>query len=169
MKELWYNKPAGNWNEALPLGNGRMGAMVFGCTYVERIAMNEDSMWYGGFNDRVNPDAKANLAEVRRLLREDDITAATRLAEETLSGIPDGERHYEPLCDIVFQQIGKDEPVGIHGFRSMEKRDMTKLEKPVENYRRSLDLHTGIASVSYTAEGTECIRECFLSHTFPYR
>ena len=51
MKELWYAHPAVQWNEALPLGNGRVGAMVFGGALIERIAMNEDSLWYGGFRD----------------------------------------------------------------------------------------------------------------------
>ena len=164
MKELWYDRPAADWNEALPLGNGRLGAMVFGCTYVERLAMNEDSMWYGGFRDRVNPNAREALPEIRRLLREDEITAATRLAEEALTGVPDGERHYEPLCDLIFQQIGAEEPVGLHGFRSLTKRDMSKLEKPVHNYRRSLNIDTGVAQVAYEAEGIPCFRECFLSH-----
>ena len=164
MKTLWYRHPAANWNEALPLGNGRMGAMVFGGTYVERVSMNEDSLWYGGFRDRVNPDALNNLQEVRRLLREDDITAATRLADETLAGVPSGERHYEPLCDIIFQQLGKAEPESMHGFRSMVGRDMTKLEKPVSDYVRQLDVDTGIATVSYSTEGIRCLRESFLSY-----
>ena len=56
--KLWYDAPAKEWNIALPLGNGRMGAMIFGGTVLERISLNEDTCWYGGFRDRVNPDAK---------------------------------------------------------------------------------------------------------------
>ena len=73
MNRLWYDRPAANWNEALPLGNGRLGAMVFGGTVVERVALNEDSLWYGGFRDRVNPDAKDALPKIRQLLREERI------------------------------------------------------------------------------------------------
>lgn len=149
MSELWYRKPAVDWNEALPLGNGRMGAMLFGGTVIERIALNEDSLWYGGFRDRVNPNAKAALPRIRQLLREDRIQEATLLAEESLTGVPDGERHYEPLCDLILQQMGDDPPIGLHGFRSMAKRDMTKLEKPVERYRRELDIDQGVAAVHY--------------------
>ncbi len=164
MSELWYRKPAVDWNEALPLGNGRMGAMLFGGTVIERIALNEDSLWYGGFRDRVNPNAKAALPRIRQLLREDRIQEATLLAEESLTGVPDGERHYEPLCDLILQQMGDDPPIGLHGFRSMAKRDMTKLEKPVERYRRELDIDQGVAAVHYDMNGKRFSRECFVSY-----
>ena len=64
---LWYQSPAEDWNSALPLGNGKLGAMVFGGPVAERIQLNEDSVWSGGFRDRVNPDCKNNLPEIRRL------------------------------------------------------------------------------------------------------
>ena len=83
--QLWYDAPAKDWNIALPLGNGRMGAMVFGGTVLERISLNEDSCWYGGFRDRVNPDAKKYLPVVRQLLKEDRIAEAQQLAEEALA------------------------------------------------------------------------------------
>lgn len=164
MNKLWYRHPAADWNEALPLGNGRMGAMVHGGTAVERLALNEDSLWYGGFRDRVNPDAREALPRVRELLRQDRIREATRLAEEALTAVPDGERHYEPLCDLILQQIGDKEPVGLHGFRSLQGRDMTKLEEPAEDYSRWLDLDTATAGVSYVREGVRCERECFVSY-----
>ena len=164
MSQLWYRQPAADWNEALPLGNGRMGAMLFGGTVIERIALNEDSLWYGGFRDRVNPDAKAAIPRIRQLLREDRIQEATLLAEESLTGVPDGERHYEPLCDLILQQLGDDPPIGLHGFRSMEKRDMTTLEKPVERYRRELDIDQGVAAVHYDMSGRRFFRECFVSY-----
>ena len=71
MLKLWYKKPANlfkGWNEALPLGNGRLGAMVFGGVQTERIQLNEDSVWYGGPRDRNNPDA-LELAKIRDLLK----------------------------------------------------------------------------------------------------
>ena len=65
---LWYRRPAAAWNQALPVGNGRLGAMVFGGVQEERIQLNEDTVWAGEYRDRVNPQAAASLAEVRRLL-----------------------------------------------------------------------------------------------------
>ena len=70
---LWYESPAKNWNEALPLGNGKIGAMVFGEAEKERIQLNEDTVWSGGFIDRINPDSYTHLEEVRRLLREGEV------------------------------------------------------------------------------------------------
>lgn len=67
---LWYRQPAAEWNEALPIGNGRLGAMIFGGIKEEYLQLNEDSIWYGGPRDRNNPDALRNLGEIRRLLRE---------------------------------------------------------------------------------------------------
>src|SRR5580765_2205186 len=67
---LWYRQPAKSWVEALPLGNGRLGAMVFGGVTNERLQLNEDTLWAGGPYDPVNPDAKDALPEVRRLLAE---------------------------------------------------------------------------------------------------
>ena len=113
MDTLWYRQSAACWNEALPLGNGKLGVMMFGGTAVERLALNEDSLWYGGFVNRVNPNAREALPEVRQLLREDRIPEATLLAEEALCGVPQGERHYEPLGDLLLQQLGEETPEGL--------------------------------------------------------
>ena len=86
---LWYQSPAEDWNSALPLGNGKLGAMVFGGPVAERIQLNEDSVWSGGFRDRVNPDCKNNLPEIRRLLREGDIAQAENLATLAMAGTPE--------------------------------------------------------------------------------
>ena len=163
MKKLWYTHPAGTWNEALPLGNGRMGAMVFGGALIERISMNQDSLWYGGFRNRVNPDAKANLPRIRQLLREDRIREATQLAEETLTAVPNGERHYEPLCDVILQQLDGNPPACMHGLRGLFKQDMNRFAVPTKGYIRSLDLDTGIARTEYEMKGKPCFRECFVS------
>jgi len=97
---LWYQSPAEDWNSALPLGNGKLGAMVFGGPVAERIQLNEDSVWSGGFRDRVNPDCKNNLPEIRRLLREGDIAQAENLATLAMAGTPEFERMYQTLGDI---------------------------------------------------------------------
>ena len=79
MNQLWYRKPARQWEEALPLGNGRLGAMVFGGIDKERIQVNEESMWYGGRVDRNNPDLKAYLPQIREHLSAGKIQEAERL------------------------------------------------------------------------------------------
>ena len=164
MSNIWFQRPASVWNEALPLGNGRLGAMVFGGTAVERVAMNEDSVWYGGFRDRVNPDAKEALPRVRQLLREERISEAQALAEIALTATPDGERHYEPLCDLILQQLDGGQMAGLHGMRSLNGKDLSKWEVPVENYRRELNLMNGIHTVSYMRKDRQVKREAFISY-----
>lgn len=161
--KLWYDAPAKDWNIALPLGNGRMGAMIFGGTVLERISLNEDTCWYGGFRDRVNPDAKKYLPVVRQLLKEDRISEAQQLAEEALTATPDGERHYEVLCDLILQQLDGDRPEGLHGMRNMRGTDMTRHERPVSDYRRELDIRDGVHTVSYVRKEKSIRRESFMS------
>ena len=160
---LHYDAHAKDWNIALPLGNGRMGAMVFGGTVLERISLNEDSCWYGGFRDRVNPDAKKYLPVVRQLLKEDRIAEAQQLAEEALTATPDGERHYEVLCDLILQQLDGETPEGLHGMRNLRGQDMSRHERPVSGYRRALDITDGVHQVSYVRKEKQIRRECFLS------
>src|SRR5436309_2720898 len=66
---IWFEDPAERWEEALPIGNGRLGAMVFGGPNHERIQLNEDSLWSGKYSDRVNPEALKNLPAIRKLLQ----------------------------------------------------------------------------------------------------
>ena len=140
--ELWYAHPADtDWTRALPLGSGRLGAMVFGNVTEERIALNEDSLWSGGPRDRVNPDARAALPEIRRLLFAGRLAEAHALTCDALSGIPDSQRHYEPLGDLLLT------------FPSGE----------VTDYRRSLDLDDAIAHVGYTQDGARYTREILTS------
>lgn len=161
--KLWYDAPAKDWNIALPLGNGRIGAMVFGGTVLERISLNEDSCWYGQYRDRVNPDARKYYPQVQRLLEEDRISEAQLLAEEALTGTPDGERHYEVLCDLILQQLDGERPEGLHGMRNLRGQDMTRHDRPVEDYRRELDLRDGVHAVSYLRKGRRVRRECLVS------
>lgn len=97
---LWYTQPAKDWNSALPLGNGFMGAMCFGGNCIDRFQLNADSLWYGSFRDRVNPDARKNLPVIRRMLAEGKVNEAEDLANLSLAAIPDYQCHYEPLCDL---------------------------------------------------------------------
>ncbi|HOZ48645.1 MAG TPA: glycoside hydrolase family 95 protein [Candidatus Hydrogenedentes bacterium] len=139
---LWYRQPAQEWVEALPAGNGRLGAMVFGGFPRERIQINEETVWDGYPRDRVNPKALEALPEVRRLLFEGQNEEATALAGETMMGIPCGVNSYQSLADVWLK--------------------MTKVET-VKKYRRALDLDSGIASTQYSADGVRYTRDVFVS------
>ncbi|WP_339233686.1 glycoside hydrolase family 95 protein [Paenibacillus sp. FSL R5-0517] len=139
---VWFNQPAKAWEEALPIGNGRLGGMVFGGIEQERIQLNEDSLWFGGPMDRNNPDAQTNLPRIRELLLEGRPQEAQRLASLALSGIPESQRHYLPLGDLHLAM-----PRG-----------------EVESYRRELDLEDGIVRVEYVRDGVQFRREIFASY-----
>lgn len=145
--KLWYKEPANNWDEALPTGNGRLGGMVFGNIYSERIQLNEDSVWYGGPIDRNNPDASKNLDKIRSLLMEGKIKEAEELSALALSGTPECQRHYETLGDLYL-------------FFTNEKGEVT-------NYTRELDLTTGVIKTDFTLDGTRYTRSVFTS--FPHQ
>ena len=140
---LWYKESARDWNEALPIGNGKLGGMIFGNTEKERIQLNEDSIWYGGPVDRNNPDAFTYLPKIRSLLFEGKIKEAERLATMALSGTPEGQRHYQPLGDLFLN------------FNHDKNR--------VENYLRELDLNSGLVKVQYSHDGVTYTREHFAS------
>lgn len=144
MDKIWYRQPAAEWNEALPIGNGRLGGMIFGKAAKEKIQLNEDSVWYGGPKERNNPDALHHLPQIRQWIAEGRIRDAEKLAVMALSGVPEGQRHYMPLADLTLAFAGH--------------------EGEVEDYRRELDLSTGIASVTYRTGGVRYNREILSSH-----
>lgn len=160
MRELWYRQPAKVWEEALPLGNGRLGAMVFGNVEAERLQVNEESVWYGGKKDRVNPDAKEWLPEVRRLIREGHISAAQELMGTVLTGCPASENPYQTLGDVklYFKHEGVKK-------EDAESPDMAPPSLSPEDvrYRRSLSLNEGICRTHYEISGVKYDRECFIS------
>jgi len=167
---IWHKEPAGSdWNSAYPLGCGRLGAMVFGNIDAERLQLNEDSIWSGGPRDRTNPDALKSLPEIRRLLLAKRPKEAEQLVQDSIAGVPDIMRNYEPLCDLLFQfdypgkarsftdekAVGNDEIV----FGRAERK-----EKAPSGYRRELDLERAVAAVSYSVDGVKFSRELFVSH-----
>ncbi len=162
---LWYKKAAADWNAALPLGNGFMGAMCFGGTLIDRFQLNNDSIWWGGPRDRINPDASDNIPVIRRLIREGRITEAEELANETMAGIPENQSHYEPLGDLFIIPEGS-ERIRILGIREHWSDQLNRIED-LPDYRRELDIDTGVHTVSYTKEGVFFSRESFIS--FPDR
>ena len=139
---LWYRHPASRWGDALPIGNGRLGGMVFGGIAKERIALNEDTIWNGKKRDRVNPEALKALPEVRRLLFEGKVKEAEALEEQKMMGIPNRQPPYQPLGDLNIEFTGLDN---------------------AQDYRRELNLATGVARVSYRVGDTTCTREIFSS------
>jgi alpha-L-fucosidase 2 len=138
---LWYRQPATKWTEALPIGNGRLGAMVFGGVGDERIQLNEGTVWAGEKRDRNNPAGATALAEVRRLLFAGKPTEAEALAGRDMIAIPSRMPPYQTLGDLNLR-FGDQEPT---------------------NYTRELDLDTAIVSVSYRASGSVYTREIFAS------
>jgi alpha-L-fucosidase 2 len=136
--KLWYRQPASVWTEALPVGNGRLGAMVFGGIETERIALNEDTLWSGSPKPWNNREAKKVLPEVRRLVMEDKYHEADALCKKMQGPY---NQSYLPLGNLVL-----------------------KLDAPgATDYRRELDLDTGVASVVYRSGGAVFTREVFCS------
>lgn len=139
---LWYKSPAEKWEEALPVGNGRLGGMVFGRPTDELIQLNEDSIWSGGFRKRNNPKAYENLEKMRRLIREGKTTEAERLCEDAFYGTNENQRHYQPLGDFHIWQGGTD------GYA---------------DYKRSLDLEKSLCAVQWEKDGVTYERTVFAS------
>ncbi|MBP7636636.1 MAG: glycoside hydrolase family 95 protein [Kiritimatiellae bacterium] len=139
---LWYDKPASRWTEALPVGNGRLSAMVFGGTSQERLQLNEGTLWAGGPYDPVNPEAKEALPEVRKLINEAKYREAAQLISAKVMAQPLGQMPYQTVGDLLLAFPGATNS---------------------ENYRRELDLETATASVRHTSEGVRYTREVFAS------
>lgn len=140
--KLWYQNPAKCWSEALPVGNGRFGGMVFGHPQREMIQLNEDSVWSGKKLDRINPDALSSLPKIRKLIRDGKLEEAQELTMYALSGVPNSERAYQTAGECY---------INLHGLGE------------IEEYKRELDLETGIASVTYQADGVIYKREVIAS------
>ncbi|MEK8103896.1 glycoside hydrolase N-terminal domain-containing protein [Micromonospora sp. M12] len=140
---LWYDEPASSdWLRALPIGNGRLGAMVFGNVDTERLQLNEDTVWAGGPYDSANTRGAANLAEIRRRVFADQWTQAQDLINQTMLGSPVGQLAYQPVGDLRL------------AFGSASG---------ASQYQRTLDLTTATATTSYVLNGVRFQREVFAS------
>ncbi|MCR5121773.1 MAG: glycoside hydrolase family 95 protein [Ruminococcus sp.] len=117
---MWYDSPADDWNMALPVGNGRIGGMVFGKTVCECIMLNEDSVWSGGLRRRNNSSAKPNLEKVRKLLFEERIAEAEEIVFDAFCGVPESQRHYMPLGELTIEHTDLDEKNVVYGRRSLD-------------------------------------------------
>ncbi len=165
--KLWYEQSAGeDWNQALPLGGGKLGAMVFGNVVSERIQLNEDSLWNGGPRRRENPSAREALPEIRRLLREGRLAAAHALANDALAGIPDSMRCYEPLADLLirFSHSGIELPLRPDALATADGYLSPSFDASVfSGYRRELDLENAVAATHYILGGIAYHRFHFVS------
>lgn len=141
--KLWYNQPATAWDEALPVGNGRLGAMVFGGVNTERLQLNEETVWTGKPENFINPGAKEALPAIRKLLFEGHYAEAQQLAQEKMMGDKTVWSSYQTLGDLVL--------------------DFGIVEQKASDYHRELDLETAIAKVKYVADGIRYSREIFAS------
>ena len=140
--ELWYKQPASVWVEALPVGNGRLGGMVFGDYKTERIQLNEESIWAGSKINNNNPGSLAHLPAIREAIFRGDYRKAEELSNKYMLGTPPRVRSYQPLGDLFITFDHSGEPTA---------------------YRRSLDLNTGVARTEYTINGNKIIQEVFAS------
>ncbi len=145
---LWYDTPAaGDWNRALPLGNGRLACMIFGDYPQERLQLNEESLWSGGPRDRSNPDALKNLSKIRKLVLEGELEKAEKMTCEAFTGLPPIMRNYEPLADLLITHL-----------------KLTGAQAPdAESYSRSLDLKQALSSTEFVSSQYSYRQECFIS------
>ena len=141
---LWYTQPAARWEEALPIGNGRIGAMVFGDAIQERLQLNEDTLWAGGPYDPSNPDALRALPEVRALVFAGRYGDALKLADASMMSKPLRQMPYQNVGDLLLSFGGAD-------------------GQPLQDYRRELNLDSATVTVSFRKGGIRYTRETFAS------
>jgi len=142
--ELWFSRPASRWMEAVPIGNGRIGGMVYGGAATERIDLTESTVWSGAPSDKnVNPTALENLGRIRELMFAGNYAEGGELCRQHLLGIPDSFGTHLPMATLELAFDG---------------------EAPTQDYRRSLNLDEAIAYVDYTREGRHFHREVFSSN-----
>lgn len=163
MNKICFREEAKDWNEALPIGNGFLGAMVFGKIGTERLQINEDSVWTGSFMERVNPDARENYPKVRELLLNGEIEQAELLAERSMYATYPHMRHYQTLGDVwidFYKQRGK----------TIFKKDQGGLlsvqheSVEVQTYNRELDISRAVGKIQYESEKGKYEREFFSSN-----
>lgn len=138
--KLWYKQPARNWNEALPVGNGRLGAMVFGNIREELIQLNEETLWSGGpVNSNPNPGVAKYLPKIRQALFTEDYAQAAKLTQQ-MQGLY--TESYEPLGDLIIKQVFTGHPA---------------------DYYRELDISNATATTRFSVNGVTYTREILAS------
>ncbi|WP_052417698.1 glycoside hydrolase family 95 protein [Cellvibrio mixtus] len=140
--KLWFDKPANQWEEALPLGNGRLGAMVYGGVTHENLQLNEDTFWAGGPHNNINPAAREALPHIRQLINQGNYADASALAEKTITSQDSNGMPYQTAGNLFL-----DFPDHTHAT----------------NYYRELDISNAVARTRYSANGVNYEREIFSS------
>src|SRR5690348_1335996 len=140
---LWFAQPAAQWTDALPIGNGRMGAMIFGGVPDERIQFNEDTLWKGYPHDYVRAGAHDHLAEIRQLLFKGKPGQAAEVIRQSFLSDPVRQKAYQPFGDLHFHFIGYTNAT---------------------DYRRELDLDSATVRVTYHADGVSYRRDALASY-----
>ena len=139
---VWYTHPADKWENAFPVGNGRLGAMVFGRTDEEQIQLNEDTYWSGGPYSTVVKGSYKALPEIQRLIFDGQYRKAHTLFGRSLMGYPVEQQKYQALANLVIKYQSK---------------------AAVSHYRHQLDLDTAIATTTYEQDGARFVKEVFVS------
>jgi alpha-L-fucosidase 2 len=142
---IWYNKPADKvWLDGLFIGNGYMGANVFGRVYNERIALNESTFWSGKPHDYDDPDANKYFGKIKDLVFSDKFKEAEKMVNEHFYGKPVAQQAYQPIGDMIlnFNVTGDS----------------------IKDYRRELDMETGVVKITYTEGKVKMTREVFMSY-----
>ena len=142
---LWYDEPAANWNEALPIGNGRIGGMIFGTTD-DKIQLNEETVWAGEPGNNIPMDVYPRIEDIRKLLFSGKYKEAQELANEVFPRHAPGNSNY----GMPYQTVGD--------LRIDFGHD------DVQEYKRTLDIEKGVATTSYTLNGVAYEREYFVSY-----
>ncbi|MBI4327721.1 MAG: glycoside hydrolase family 95 protein [Chloroflexi bacterium] len=140
--ELWYSKPAARWDEALPIGNGRLGAMVFGGLADERLQFNEDTLWTGQPHEYHHDGAVKHLPTIRQLLAEGKQREAQDLAMNEFMSVPLRQKAYQPFGDLLLHFAGQEQAA---------------------QYRRELDLDSAMVTVNYRVRDVAYRRQAFAS------
>jgi alpha-L-fucosidase 2 len=141
--KLWYNTPASKWEEAMPIGNGRLGAMVFGGTDVDQIQFNEETLWTGKPHDYSNQGAYKYLGQIRDLLWQGKQKEAETLALENFMSVPLRQQKYQPFGDLWLIFPGHESVTG---------------------YRRELDISTAVCKTEYSVNNVLFTREYIASY-----
>lgn len=140
--KLWYNRPAENWNEALPIGNGRLGAMVFGDPGKEQLQLNEETVWSGGPNSNITSESGAAIPELRKLLFEGKFEEAQAIADVKMFPKKNSGMIYQPVGNLFLKFDGHEKAT---------------------NYYRDLNIEKAVATVTYEVGGVKYKREIFSS------
>jgi len=166
VNTLWYDKPAKSWMQGMPLGNGRLGAMVQGQLRNETIILNDDTAWVQVAKSRNNPEALKYLPQIRQLLAEGNIEKATALAEAAMIGIPRRQSPYQVLGELNLTFTNHHDN-SIEEFRKesaiMDNTASGRADGRTGSYRRSLDIEDATAVVEYPMRGIDYRREHFIS------